>query len=120
MIVWALAVVALAAFVALSARIVLSAPTRAVLTGARVLPESPPAADAARDQLAALVPAPAIIVAGTPPVSANEILDGVQPGVAIDTGLGVVGVKDDRDAIDRELWIAAKRTLPKKNPTRSS
>lgn len=109
---WIIAILALFGFVALAGRVFLGLPASSSgASGARTLPAVPPAADAGREQLTALLPAGDAIVGGPPPVATAPILDGVQPGVAPSVDLNLVGVNDDRDAVDRELWMASKRKL---------
>ena len=107
----ALSFVALAALVG---RALLERPSRSAFEGGRVLPPTLPASDAAREQIAALVPSGDAIVSGPPPVDLGPMLAGVRAGVSVSVDLNLVGVTDDRDAVDRELWLATKEALAKR------
>lgn len=108
---WIVAVLALGAAGAAGAWLLQAVPSRGRAAGGSSLPSSLPAPDAARVELAALLPSGDALVGAAPPISAAPLLEGVQSGAANKVDLALVGVRDDSDATDRELWLAAQRVL---------
>lgn len=114
MILWIVALVALACAVLLAGFVVRSAPPlRAV--EAKLLPAAPPGGDATRAELASFVPSTSAIVGAPPEVDTRAQLATLPAEAAATIDLSLVGVRDDRDAADRELWRAARNALAAKD-----
>jgi hypothetical protein len=111
---WVVAFVALGVAAALLGFIARSAPPLGGRVDAKILPTAPPGGDAARAELASFVPTTGAIVGALPAVDARALLTPLPPEAAATVDLSLVGVHDDRDAADRELWRTARKALAAK------
>ena len=116
MILWIVAVVALVCALGLVGFVVRSAPPlRAGRDSMKLLASAPPGGDTARAELASFVPTLGAIVGTPPPVDARALLTDLPAEGAVLVDLSLVGVHDDRDAADRELWRTARKALAAKS-----
>jgi hypothetical protein len=115
-ILWIVAAVALAFAMALVGFVARSAPPlRAGRDAIKLLPSAPPGGESARAELASFVPTLGAIVGALPRVDTRALLTELPAEGAVAVDLSLVGVHDDRDAADRELWRNARKALATKS-----
>ena len=111
MILWIVSIACLVVAALLVGFLARSAPPLSARIEAKILPAAPPGGDAARAELASFVPTTGAIVGALPSVDARALLGSPPPEAAAVVDLSLVGVHDDRDAADRDLWRKARAKL---------
>ena len=109
---WGIAVASLVVLAGLSLVVALATPTRWLVGRSRqLLTEAPQSGDQSRQQMEALVPDSDAILRTMPGVDVARLVGSGARIASVSVGLDAIGVADNRQAIERELWLAGKQRL---------